>query len=508
MIVWLASYPRSGNTLLRTMLYRVFGLPTHSIYDDRGDIGADEATQKAVGHAFLGGSWDERYPQLRDAAEVAFVKTHDGPIDDGKAVYVVRDPRAAIASYYHYLKDFRPEWAGCTIRDVASGVVPFGPWSYHLDRWNPLERPRTLLVRYEELLSQPQQVIERLAQFCYLSAKGQWNNDFAGLHQVNPRFFRQGSATFDRSEYDADSLLLLDALHGDWMDRLGYPRAEHARYFSVERRAFREVIHDGGTQVDRLRSDKGQLYKELGAAARRLVEAAAAEQEHHAVAKRLEAAEQALAVAKADLEAERTGGLAKERQIAAIFAQLAAREAQLAAQIAQLSTKDQQQAEAQRLLAETQQQLANAEQQVVHQQSVVATRESELSELRGELSATSAKLAAAEAALVSQTEQLAECTADRDVQTAALAEARLANADLMSQLEEKTAALERLAQQAATTSALAQELRTTLAQFDDIGPRSLGTVRRIKRLLNAFPRTHQVARRLVDLALRGQPSRN
>jgi hypothetical protein len=501
MIVWLASYPRSGNTLLRTMIHRVFGLPTHSIYDDRGDIGADEATTKAVGHAFLGGSWDERYPQLRDAAEVAFVKTHDGPTDDEKAVYVVRDPRAAIASYFHYLKDFRPDWAGCTIRDVASGVVPFGPWSYHLDRWNPLERPRTLLLRYEDLLTRPQQAIERLAQFCYLPAKCQWNNDFAGLHRVNPRFFRQGSATFDRSEYDEDSLLLLDALHGDWMDRLGYQRAEHARYFSVERRAFRAVICDGGTQVDRLRAEKAQLYNELSAAAARLVEAAVAGEEHRAVAQRLEAAEETLTNAKTELESLRAQLLGKERHVAALLAQLAAREAQLATQINQLATKEQQYAHAELQRTETQRQLAE-------QQTVLAAKDAQIAELHAEVSQLSGKLAAAESALAGQTEQLALRTAERDAAAAGLAEVRSANTELATRLAEKLALIEQHNHRAAATTVIVEKLEAALAQFNDIGPRSLGTVRRIKRLLNSFPRTRRVARRIVDLALRGTPSPN
>src|SRR5258708_3341660 len=34
-VTWLASYPRSGNTLLRIILKRCFGLTSQSLYDDR-----------------------------------------------------------------------------------------------------------------------------------------------------------------------------------------------------------------------------------------------------------------------------------------------------------------------------------------------------------------------------------------------------------------------------------------------------------------------------------------
>jgi hypothetical protein len=33
-VTWLASYPRSGNTLLRTILKQCFGLSSQSVYPD------------------------------------------------------------------------------------------------------------------------------------------------------------------------------------------------------------------------------------------------------------------------------------------------------------------------------------------------------------------------------------------------------------------------------------------------------------------------------------------
>ena len=37
MIIWVASYPRSGNTLFRLLLNRLWGLPTYSVYPRRPD---------------------------------------------------------------------------------------------------------------------------------------------------------------------------------------------------------------------------------------------------------------------------------------------------------------------------------------------------------------------------------------------------------------------------------------------------------------------------------------
>jgi hypothetical protein len=37
MIVWLASYPRSGNTFFRMLLHKIFGLRTHTLYSVAND---------------------------------------------------------------------------------------------------------------------------------------------------------------------------------------------------------------------------------------------------------------------------------------------------------------------------------------------------------------------------------------------------------------------------------------------------------------------------------------
>ena len=47
-MVWLASYPRSGNTFLRTILWQCFGLRSASYYRD--DLGGNKELEEYVGH--------------------------------------------------------------------------------------------------------------------------------------------------------------------------------------------------------------------------------------------------------------------------------------------------------------------------------------------------------------------------------------------------------------------------------------------------------------------------
>ena len=47
-IIWLASYPRSGNTLLRTVLWHCFGLRSASLYPE--DLGGNKELKRYIGH--------------------------------------------------------------------------------------------------------------------------------------------------------------------------------------------------------------------------------------------------------------------------------------------------------------------------------------------------------------------------------------------------------------------------------------------------------------------------
>jgi hypothetical protein len=79
MLVWLASYPRSGNTFLRIVLHRLYGARTSVIYDVDGV--AERLGPEMVGFEERPGS----LAAMRASAQVHFVKTHrrrDDDVDD------------------------------------------------------------------------------------------------------------------------------------------------------------------------------------------------------------------------------------------------------------------------------------------------------------------------------------------------------------------------------------------------------------------------------------------
>ena len=212
MITWLASYPRSGNTLLCTMLHDVFGVQTESAYNDT-DVGADVAAR--IGYA----KYTEN--QARDDTQRHFVKTHALPKDNFPAIYVVRDARCALMSYIHYLKAYN--YPPHTVEEIISGAKLSAPsWSNHLSAW---AEHSGLILRYKDMVANPDTVIARIAQFCCLKPLRAWRNPFKELQGLRPQFFRCASDEASLREFEAlprETRQLFWGLHGEWMHRLGY----------------------------------------------------------------------------------------------------------------------------------------------------------------------------------------------------------------------------------------------------------------------------------------------
>ncbi|GGY56521.1 sulfotransferase domain-containing protein [Parvularcula lutaonensis] len=220
MIIWLASYPRSGNTFLRIVLNRFFGAGSYSQYNDERDIEANREFARLVGHQHYEGSWPEAYDRLSNDQARHFVKTHDHPADDAKAIYVVRDPRAAVSSYHAYLREYGT--LGFSLADVVAGAVTFGRWDHHVRAWSPERRSNTLLLRYEELTDDLEKTVRAIGDFIEQEPRSMTGTDFSELRRVEPRFFRVGSNDPHIKALPDDARDSIAALYKDEIDRLGY----------------------------------------------------------------------------------------------------------------------------------------------------------------------------------------------------------------------------------------------------------------------------------------------
>lgn len=268
MIVWLASYPRSGNTALRILLRHGFGQESYSLYDDRHDIGANTETSEVVGHIVHGLSENEFYAKALASSEMVFIKTHDPPLDENKAIYVVRDGRSSIVSYYHYLKK-NLDYENTCLNDVIIGMCQYGSWSSHYELWHPRHRKNTLVLRYEDIIGDAATAIDKVAQFTGLRPKNHTLPSFDQLHNQNPSFFRSGDDLKNIAELNGRDLSTFWLLHGHLMINLGYVNLEnvisyiHDRDYDLAffKRAAEErlaVLHEQAATIVSLRETVAQ----------------------------------------------------------------------------------------------------------------------------------------------------------------------------------------------------------------------------------------------------------
>jgi hypothetical protein len=201
MKIWFASYPRSGNTLLRIIMNEAFGIKSGSIYPEA----PTGIWAKRVGFAKYTLRLRRRYG----------MKTHGYAQDQAPAIYVVRDGRAAVVSYFHWL---RAEGEAPTLEDIISGKVWAGSWSAHVSAWS--SRPNTLLIKFEDLIGDNEYACRQIGDFLGIHGRATLP-DFAELQAMSRTHFRSGNNQANIAEL-ASHIDQFDKVHGDAMRQLGY----------------------------------------------------------------------------------------------------------------------------------------------------------------------------------------------------------------------------------------------------------------------------------------------
>jgi Sulfotransferase domain len=163
------------------------------------------------------------YKQATRSNQTYFVKTHDAPCDNAKAIYIIRDGRSAIISYYHYMRNFAD--AAVSVRDIVVGECLFGSWGQHLKRWAPIERPNTLLLRYDDLVGNPSEAVKSVSAFIGRPISRRSFPSFSDLKTTNSNFFRSGNDAENIDQMKQDDLNMFWLLHGDMMLKYGFARA-------------------------------------------------------------------------------------------------------------------------------------------------------------------------------------------------------------------------------------------------------------------------------------------
>lgn len=271
-IVWVASYPKSGNTWVRAALTALIGGGEVDINQLSG-AGRSAATRHAF-DATLGLSsadLDEAvvldlrprvYELWSEETKAPLVcKIHDAlaltpsgewlvpPAATRAVIHVVRDPRAVAVSLAHHMDVSIDEaitaMAGpLTLGRVREGVSQqlvqrVGSWSDHIRSWLAAPPP-VQTVRYEDLITSPRPAFESVAHVAGLTVSAddiaraieatrfevlrdqERRSGFAERPRAGATFFREGLADGWRTSLTPPQATRIVDDHRQVMERLGY----------------------------------------------------------------------------------------------------------------------------------------------------------------------------------------------------------------------------------------------------------------------------------------------
>ncbi len=180
MIIWIASYPKSGNTYLRSfissyffskkgkfdfdLLLNILQFPSLK-FTKKNIFSEDEASQNWL--------FNQNQFFINNNNKVHFVKTHNtlDKFNGNKfttnqqtlgAIYIVRDPRNIVSSLthhyslnydqaYHKIMDENASLLEKSLNNDYSNFTFLGSWSTHYKSWKNTTEFKTLFIKYEDL---------------------------------------------------------------------------------------------------------------------------------------------------------------------------------------------------------------------------------------------------------------------------------------------------------------------------------------------------------------------
>ena len=270
-IVWLASYPKSGNTWLRAFLANLMAnrptaVPLAELHRYAALDADPDLYSRIAGRPSTQLDFDQicaLRPQVHAAIAAAaprtvFVKTHSmagvhngvpllTPSVSAGAIYVVRNPLDVVVSMSHHFAltlDAAIAYLG-DVRSATENTTLFtseflGSWSQHVASWAQLEGPRILVLRYEDLIENPQKAFGKVARLVGLGTdrarieRAIGHANFASLAGMekrdgfieaagdHARFFRSGRSNQWREALTRDQVRRVLEDHRGQMQRFRY----------------------------------------------------------------------------------------------------------------------------------------------------------------------------------------------------------------------------------------------------------------------------------------------
>ena len=157
-----------------------------------------------------------------------FVKSHGSPyqkyLENEYIIQIVRNPKLVFESYLHFVNKNRDK--DKTITEIIRGKVGGGSWSKWHQKWEPVQQSQQntfLRLRFEDILSDPLSASDRIKNLIGLDFNHDANlTSFEELHKRNPDYYRSGGVNDSKYSYTTKETSLIQKLHVRTMRELGY----------------------------------------------------------------------------------------------------------------------------------------------------------------------------------------------------------------------------------------------------------------------------------------------
>jgi hypothetical protein len=274
-ILWLASYPKSGNTWTRNFLHNLLNI-LEGIDEDEQDINkmneltfweiSAEPYEKLLGKPVTLATREE-IAEIRPKVQeliaqrvdgLAMIKTHHCLVTDrghpvintkvtAGAVYIVRNPLDVAISLANHISgtiddaiDMMSARGTETLVSEKSVYEVYGSWSQHVESWTRKPHQAIYVMRYEQMLEDPMRIFGALARHLLLKPREDQlrlaieRSSFDKLKRQEAEqgfkekpekaevFFRSGKSGEWREKLTRRQVREIVAAHYAQMDRFGY----------------------------------------------------------------------------------------------------------------------------------------------------------------------------------------------------------------------------------------------------------------------------------------------
>jgi aryl sulfotransferase len=274
-IIWLASYPKSGNTWMRAILTALFN-PKKNGLDINNLIPSTIASSRQLFDEIAGVSASDLLPgeidRLRPAIyrqnameseELIYHKIHDAwtRLPDGNplipadvtrgVIYIIRNPLDVAVSFANHLQTDidktiaimnDPGYAFCDRPDRLANQLrqKLLSWSGHVKSWVDESGLPVFVMRYEDMSAQPEITFTKALNFIGLKLTSseirtalelcdfsqlQKQEEEKGFSERNARsqtFFRKGTVGDWQNVLTTEQVKRVVEMHGEVMERFGY----------------------------------------------------------------------------------------------------------------------------------------------------------------------------------------------------------------------------------------------------------------------------------------------